>query len=547
MNNIYKFACAILTGLMLLSTTSCSEPDDEIKSVSLDRLLSPAEMELKIVDKTKVKVTIYTVNVPKYIDVKIEVDENPLAETPTFKFLREETKTADELNMKAHANCTFTIDNLTYFKKYRITLKARDEQGKVSKECSDIVTTDGIFKKNNDNDRANTSLTAKWLESINVTKLVIKKIANNAEEQVAAVTLDDTAKENCKYQHTGLDANTEYAFYIYDGDNCLGRTTLSTFPNYKELFAGSNVDFETEIATLPDGYSLMLSPSEDTNVFNFVSGEGTESSKTITLDKSLRIIARNTKPVVLNKFAFDLNGATGLIIENVNFVDKDKKSVFLKFNNASGEYKFSGINLEGYKNFAQDPGNTDCAASLLQIKNCFIHDGMAGRFVDFQKKKVLIEKVDIQQNTFANICNTQDFLRFDYEEGKMPSVLLAHNSFYKVNASSKGICYIRSVDKDTQSYKAEINSNIFESCKDGQGVYFGEDAKVNGLSFKKNYYKDSPNLLTAFTAGQTAFDPDPKEYTGSAFKDAEKGDFTITNATVSKADVGNTEFAKAEE
>ena len=538
----------MLTGLTLLGTASCSDPDEEITSVSFDRLFSPTDLELKIVDKINVKATMYLVNVPTYIDVKIEVDDNPLAETTNYKEFKTYTLTSSEIGTaKSHATLTHNITGLTYFKRYRITMTARDDQGKTSKECSGEVTTDGIVKKSSDSDRANTSLTLKWLESINVTKIVIMKVTASGEEKVADVTLDDEAKTNCKYKHDGLDADSEYAFYIYDGDNCLGRSTMTTFPNYKELFAGSNVDFETEIANLTEGYALMLSPSEDTNVFNFVSGEGTESSLTIVLNKSLRIIARDTKPVILNKVAFDLDGATGLTIENVSFRDTEKKAVFLKFTNpASGEYIFNGVNMEGYKNFAQDPGSNDCAVSLLQLKNCFIHDGISGRFVDFQKKKVLIENVTIQQSTFANICNTQDFLRFDYAEGKMPKVKVTNCSFYKVNASSKGLFYIRSVDKDTQSFKAEINSNIFESCKDGQGVYFGEDAKVNGLSFKKNYYKDSPALLTAFSAGQTAFDPDPKEYTGSAFKDAEKGDFTISNATVAKADVGNTEFTKAE-
>ena len=545
MNKIYKFACAMLTGMTLLGTTSCSDPEDEIKSVSFDRLLSPADVELKIVDKINVKATLYLVTVPSYIDVKIEVDENPLATTENFKTLKEYTLTTAELNdAKAHGTLTHNISGLTYFKKYRVTFKSRDAQGKVSKESSAIAITDGIFKNYNDNDRANNSLTAKWLEDINVTKITIMKVNGETEEKVAEVTLDDTAKGACKYKHEGLDANTEYAFYIYDGDNCLGKTNITTFPNYKELFADVDVDFDTEIENLPEGYALMLSPSETTNIFSF----GDDKSKTIVLgaNKSLRIIARNTKPVVLNKLSFEFDGAAGLSVENISFKDSEKKSVFMKFTNASGEYKFSGVTMEGYKNFAQDPGSNDCTVKLLEIKNSFFHDGFSGRFVDFQKKKVLIEKVDIQQNTFANICNTQDFLRFDYAEGKMPAVYVANNSFYKVNASSKGLFYIRSNDKDTQNFKAEIVKNVFESCKDGNGVYFGEDAKVNGLSFKNNYYKDSPNLLTAFSAGQTAFDPDPKEYTGSAFKNADSNDFTISNATVLKADVGNTEFKKAE-
>jgi len=48
MNKLYKFTCMMLTGLALLATASCSDPDDEITTTDLDRLLKPSELELKI-------------------------------------------------------------------------------------------------------------------------------------------------------------------------------------------------------------------------------------------------------------------------------------------------------------------------------------------------------------------------------------------------------------------------------------------------------------------------------------------------------------------
>jgi hypothetical protein len=282
----------------------------------------------------------------------------------------------------------------------------------------------------------------------------------------------------------------------------------------------------------------MLSPDEDNNVFNL-------SSSTITLTKNIRIFARNTKPVIINKVSFDMDGSTGLTLENIKCVDSEKKKALLKFTNpASGEYKLYGVEVEGYKNFAQDPGNNETELSLLEVKNCFMHDGFSGRWMDFQKKKCYIKKISITQSTFAEICKGQDFLRYDYYAGKMPDVItLDHCSFYKVNASSKGIMYVRSNAADTQEFKAEITNNVFESCKDD--TYFSEDQKTNGLSFSKNYYKDSDKLLEAFSAGQTAYDPSPLTYTGkTAFKDPDKKDFTIINKTLSDAGAGNSEFVK---
>ena len=128
----------------------------------------------------------------------------------------------------------------------------------------------------------------------------------------------------------------------------------------------------------------------------------------------------------------------------------------------------------------------------------------------------------------------------------MPDIKIANNSFYKVNASSKGIVYVRSGAADTQEFKAEISKNVFESCKND--TYFSEDAKTNGLSFSKNYYKDSDKLLEPFSAGQTAYDPSPQSYIGkSAFKDPDNKDFTITNLTILNAGAGNTDFTKKSE
>ena len=68
--------------------------------------------------------------------------------------------------------------------------------------------------------------------------------------------------------------NTEYIFYIYNGEDCQGRTTFTTFPNYVELFAGAkSSEVKDAIDNLPEGYALMLSPTEESNAFIFKNAE----------------------------------------------------------------------------------------------------------------------------------------------------------------------------------------------------------------------------------------------------------------------------------
>ena len=531
----------MLTGVALLATTSCSDPKDEVTTLTIDRLLRPSELELKIYDKTNIKATMEFVSLPDFIDVVLEVNDNPLSEDKNYKEVKRYTLNPKEsTTSRDHVTVSTNITDLSYFKDYRVSFIARNGDGKTSTASTAVATTDGIFKANDDDDRTNTSITVKWPSDVTVNKVRTMRYNEAGDEElVGEDTLDDTAKTSGKFTKTGLNADTEYVFYIFNDDNCQGRTEFETFPNYEEFKAQDGFDLQAAIDNVQAGYAIMLSPDGDNTEFNL-------ASSTVNITKTVRIMGRDTKPVTVNKVSFNLDGSTGLSLENLKFADSEKKLALLKFTNpASGDYKLSGVEVTGYKNFAQDPGENATDLNLLEVKNCFMHDGISGRWMDFQKKKCYIKDIVIEQNTFAQIANAQDFLRYDYYEGHMPTVTIENNSFYKVNASSKGIAYIRSNAAGDKAFTCNINKNIFESCKDASGVYFSEDAKTDGLSFSKNYYKDSDNLQNPYSPTMTAFDSNGSTFTGkSAFKDPEAGDFTITNNTVKNAGVGNTDFVK---
>ena len=561
MNKIFKFASMMLTGVVLITTASCSDPDDEITTISFDRLLRPTELELKIFDKTNIKATMDFVNVPDYLDILVEVNENPLSEDKEYKEFRKETlqprdylgSTKDATLSAANTHATFvdSIRNLSYFKDYRVSFIARDADGKVSKQSTDIVTTEGIFKESSDDDRTNTSLTVKWPSDVFVTKIRTMKMNGDTEELVAEDLIEDATKG--KFTKTGLDPDTEYIFYVYNGEDCQGRTTITTFPNYTELFAGAkSSEVKDAIDNLPDGYALLLSPSEESNVFIFTNAEEAQTSFTYTLDngRSLRIFARNTKPVEVQQMMFKLNNSAGLTIENIKFVGQQGAGdlVQVQEGGITGEYKFINLEVEKYKNFFYDNKTAAATtASLLQVKNCFFHDAISNGCVMDVRMMLTFSKVEVIQNTFANMTTLVNFIRFDYYSGNTkPSVdnmLIENNNFYSVKVSNKGLTYIRSKSADNVDFKCDINKNIFEGC-DGDKTFFSQDSKTNGLAFSDNYYNKSDNLKKPFNEGQTAYDPNGNDYvTGSsAFKNPAKNDFTISITTLINAGVGNTDF-----
>ena len=550
----------MLIGVALITTASCSDPDDEITTTTFDRLLKPSDLELKIYDKTNIKATMDFVNVPDYLDILVEVNDNPLSEEKNYKEFRSMTlqprdylgSTVDATLSDPYIHATFvdSIRNLSYFKDYRVSFVARNADGKVSKESSDVVTTDGVFKESSDDDRTNTSLTVKWPSDITVTKIRTMKMNGDTEELVSEDAIEDATKG--KFTKTGLDPNTEYVFYIYNGEDCQGRTTFTTFPNYVELFAGAkSSEVKDAIDNLPEGYALMLSPTEESNAFIFKNAEETQTSFTYTLDngRSLRIFARNTKPVEVQWMMFKLDNAAGLTLENIKFVGQQAAGDFVQIQGGgiTGEYKFINLEVEKYKNFFYDNKTaTAMTANLLQVKNCFFHDAISGGCLMDVRKLLTISKVEVLQNTFANMTTVANFVRFDYNtKATVENMLIENNSFYNVKTTGKGITYIRSNAAGDKAFKCDINNNIFEGL--GKDIYYSQDAKTDGLAFSNNYYKNADGLTTAFALGQTAYDPSPNAYTGtSAFKNPSKNDFTISNSTLVNAGVGNTDFVVKE-
>lgn len=555
MNKLYKFACLMLTGVALIVTTSCSDPDDEIKTANLSRLLRPAGLELKIEDKTTIKATMDFVTKPDYVDVTIEVNDNPLAVDKTFKPLKSYTITSPADAKNDHVTMSTTITGLTYFKDYRVSFTARDKSGKVSNPSTAIATTDGIFKESDDDDRTNNSLTVKWPSEIIANKIKVAKFNGTTEETVSEESVDPSA---AKYTKTGLNPDTEYIFYVYNDDDCLGRYTFTTFPNYTELFAGDEVDIAGAIDNLDEGDAIMLSPStEGISEFTYA------NEKTITLTKSARIIGRNTKPVTVKNLKFKLDGCTGLTIENVGFNGSGNFVEIVKGKTASGDYIFHGLEITGFERFMYYNNATASTAlasnlNLIEVKNCYFHKGLSTGLFDLRNlgikddpdksHRFLVNKITVEQNTFSETSNGKNFIRLDFCVNKMT---FANNSIYAVKSTeSKGMFYIRSYEKDVKDYDCAITSNIFEAC--GAGVFYANNSQINALSFnskKKNYYKNCDDLMQKAAEGML-YDTEGTTYTGkSAFKDPNNSDeaqkdFTIVNSTLKNAGVGNTEFVK---
>lgn len=156
--------------------------------------------------------------------------------------------------------------------------------------------------------------------------------------------------------------------------------------------------------------------------------------------------------------------------------------------------------------------------------------GMSGRGIDYQKKFVNFKEVSITNSTFYDMCGGQDFMRFDYTAGRTGAVYtISACTFYNVNASSKGIAYIRSNASGDKAFTCNFSKNLFVFETDAADVFFSEDSKTDNVLFSNNYYFNASSLIDSSITGGKVYDEAGTVLNARPFKDAASGDFTLVN------------------
>ena len=102
----------MLIGVALITTASCSDPDDEITTTTFDRLLKPSDLELKIYDKTNIKAKMDFVNVPDYLpsyDFTNELIEQAMKDNKMIIIMREKNRWLKRINGLASYHNLYTL------------------------------------------------------------------------------------------------------------------------------------------------------------------------------------------------------------------------------------------------------------------------------------------------------------------------------------------------------------------------------------------------------------------------------------------------------
>lgn len=520
MNIIKKLTYILAMGAVLFTAASCSDPDDELTSVEYDRLFKPTAVEAKVQNKTNVRLSWECLSKADTYTIQLFADDS------NMQF--EGTPTLEYTNI---VESPYTISGLAGETTYSIRIKAVGST-KESHWAETSVTTDAeqIFSDVTDDDITAKSVTLKWTPGAEVTAIAI---SGGKEE---TYTLSAEEKQNGTATITGLTYETKYTFTILNGSKARGKVTVTTMPNYTPAYPGA--DLQELIDATEEGGTVMLLPAKDgsTNEFVYTGDDGATTTKELIINKNISIKCLGTKPVKA-RVKFVLDGATGFTTENINYIGVAADAL-IKTTNCSGVITVNNIEASGYGNLMVDPGENACTVDEFNITNSYFHDMCSGkRFIDSQKKKCAVLKFNMNHCTVANSCTGSDFIRFDYNAKQKININFENNTLYKIEATSKGLFYVRSNKAGDQFFTANIKNNVFAEMS--QKVFFSQDAKTDNLQFSNNCYYNAGTLQANVDGGAgkvfdtTGLTLDP------GFKDAANGDFTITNETLIDKNIGN--------
>lgn len=531
---LYKLALGICTATMFVA---CSDDvDDEITDVQYDRLFSPTSVEAKVQSQVNVRLSWTSkVNATGY-NIEVFADDSlTFVGTPTLTF---ESVTENP----------YTITNLEGETVYSVRIQA------VGNDITESKWTGVAFKTGSEQilstvateDLEAKAVTLYWTAGATATNIILTP-TKGGDKVTYAVTAADITNGSARIE--GLTPETEYTAVLKNGEKTRGTRTFTTAIDlggvivlYPEM---DSTTIAGIIETAKADTTLLFFPSESSNAFDVGN---------ILVTKSLTFKAMDAYPVVVNT-KFILDGAcSNVTFDNIDFVSTGG-ALITPLNIPSGaNLTISNCFISGYKNLLIETDNsTSVQAGALNMSNLKMTGFSGGRAIDFQKKKINFATVSFTNSTVYEACSGSDLFRFDYVADRAGAVYTVSNcTFYNVNATSKGLFYIRSNASSPVDFTASVSKCLFaysalaDQASVDANTFFSEDAKSNGFTFSKNYYFNATSLLEPVAGGGKLFDATGSNLIVNPFTAAQDADFTITEETLIDNEIGDARWRTIE-
>lgn len=525
--NIFTI-CAV--GLAAATLTACSEQSDEITSYTLNRNLSPVNVEASNVGETTAAI--------KWTPSANATSYNMLIFAEDSMSYNMSATPAKSINGITPDQIPYTVNGLFFDTRYTVYLQAVTEGND-----SRTSTWNGAYFKTNAKqflnnpkpaDIADRSVTLSWVaeEGFDVSTIVIGDITHEitAEEKAAG-----------KATVAGLSPETTYtANLFYNGKQCGNRnfTTIADLEGATLVHEGDNLasiiasaEANTVIAVFPGTY--ILNENE----------EGKAGAAKVNNTVVIKGVYPTEKPII--KGRFELYDGAGLTLNQAVLNGADNASTDQTFNYKTDATNYGALDIQNVEimNYGKGIcyGNVASTIESIAFVNCLIHDIECDGGDFFDIRKSYAKTVTFQKSTIWNCAQKRDFIRYDDGSASFtnaaPVITVDQCTIDNVlnGDSGKRLLYVRFADNTIV-----WTNNLVTNTK---AVYTNQ-SKTNTPTYANNYYFNCQNA-SLFAASDKELnvywngDTNGKNGEDPKYADTANGKFTIGNSTVSKLKVGD--------
>ena len=535
-------------GLSLSGMTACSDPDEPITSVEFDRLFSPTELEANVQNTTGVKLKWFAISAAEQYQIEIYADDPNMeySGTPVYQKTLVPNK-ADAQAARSECSWTLPAGTLEGETVYSVRLKALGDNMESKWSGTTFETgTEQIFYDVPTTDITKTSVTLSWPAGSAVTTITVQK--SGEVIQTHELTADEIAAGKATIE--GLNVESTYTFYIYNGEKQRGKIQVQTLPNYTPVTTA--LELLDAIEAAEPGEVIMLTENA---VYDFTDAAALgkdEPVKSIKIEKDIVLNTNNN--ATIKGVYFQIFGGASFEFANIT-LDGDGGSGDQAFNyKDAGNYAKLHIHDAEIKNYKKGFFYINVAALIddITIDKCLIHDIECNGGDMFDCRAGGYNTFKLTNNTIYESALGRDFIRMDDASGSVtatPVITVDHNTLYNVGSGGKNyrLLYVRFAGNVINwTYNVVANTNH----KRG----FSNQAKTNVPTFRNNFYFNTVNLLSLAEGNEEAitfFDND--EFGGNGtdiatdpFKDAANYDFTIVNEKISDKGAGDPRWLAAQ-
>ena len=500
MNKLLKQFTIILGLSIALFATGCGDDiDDLVTSIETDRLLSPIDLEARIVNQTGVRLSWKSLKESNNITYNVEVYQNG-TEDYTGTPIRTITGiTSNEI--------PYTITGFDGDAAYSVRVQAVSEGVADSKWTGTAFKTDTeqIFQAVDvDNDLEATQVTLRWPAGETATNILVTP--GDINYVVTAANIASGAATI-----TGLTGETEYTAVLMNGSKVRGTIKFTTL-----------IDLGDASAIYPeDDIIAILDAAEDGDSFVLFPGEYTLGDYAITKSLSLSGYKSTEKPIIYGRFTF---GADISILELKTLIMDGQNTMINPFE-ASAACTVGSLTVTGseFRDYTRAVIYNNSAANFgdITISDCIFTNfpGDGGDGIDFRGGS--LNSFTVENTTFDT--GFRAFVRMQVA----CNMAFRNCTFYRVasfnNSNNSGLFRI-------SGGTLEVSKCLFVETG-VEGTEYGNWCKnANNMgatpTYSQNYYYNCYNLwagLYTNPASCSATEANP------GFKDAENGDFTLSN------------------